>query len=83
MSDAHWEFDVSPTTSEAYEAMVIVGRGLLSRRTKTLLIVRSILSGITVATDNSRWHSRWRDARMARGCTMNRFELALALEAPR
>jgi hypothetical protein len=45
MSDARWQFDVSPTTSEAYEAMVIVGRGLLTRRKKTLLIVRSIFTG--------------------------------------
>lgn len=141
MSDARWQFDVSPTISEAYEAMVIVGRGLLTRRTKTLLIVRSIFtgffaplgatlvfwiflqmvggtdisaqraatlpitllifagvgfwltrkaylvmaeasvkshfgrqyhvsldsSGITVTTDNSRWHSGWHDVSVVRG----------------
>lgn len=46
MSDARWQFDVSPTTAEAYEAMVIVGRGLLTRRTKTLVFVHSIFNGL-------------------------------------
>jgi hypothetical protein len=141
MSDAHWEFDVSPTTSEAYEAMVIVGRGLLTGQTKVLLVAHSIFtgflaplgatlvfwiflqmvggadisvlrgatlpitllifggigiwltrkahlvmaeasvkshfgrqyhvyldsSGITVTTDNSRWHSGWHDVSVVRG----------------
>lgn len=141
MSDARWQFDVSPTTSEAYEAMVIVGRGLLTRRTKVLLGALSVFrgfcaplgatlvfwiilqrvggtdisalrgatlpitllvfawvgvwltrkahlvmaeasvkshfgrqyhvsldsSGITVTTDNSRWHSGWHDVSVVRG----------------
>lgn len=45
MSDARWQFDVSPTTSEAYEAMVIVGRGLFTRRAQTLVVAHSIFAG--------------------------------------
>lgn len=45
MTDTHWQLDIAPSAREAYEGMVVSGRGLLRGRKHLMVVLQSVFIG--------------------------------------